>query len=99
MLKTGTSDNFDQHFIELVQRTLKWHPELESSFDVEGNLNQVKQAFEKQFKSVEELADFFTEASSKYRMTTVKERYDKLMHMSIDKLRDKNGVFKLHEGF
>ena len=32
-------------------------------------------------------------------MSVIKERYDKLMHMAIDRLRDASGVFKLHQGF
>ena len=59
----------------------------------------MKQASERRFQSVEELAEFFEEGSTNYKMTTVKERYDKLMHMAIDRLRDEEGVFTLHEGF
>ena len=38
--------------------------------------------------------------STKYKMKNVKERYNKLMHMAIDKKRDPaTGQFKLHQGF
>ena len=98
MLKTSP-DTFSEDFKERVYKTLTWYPELECAFDVDSPSNRVKLASGKNFYSVEELSDFFTEGSIDYKMTTVKERYDKLMHMAIDRLRDESGVFKLHEGF
>ena len=49
---------------------------------------------------MEELGDFLDSDSTNYKMKNVKDRYNKLMHMAIDKKRDpKSGEFKLSEGF
>ena len=49
---------------------------------------------------MEELADFLESDSMNYKMKNVKDRYNKLMHMAIDKKRDPaSGKFTLSEGF
>ena len=47
----------------------------------------------------EDLIEHIRSQLSEYKMTTVNKRYHQLQFMAIDKKRDANGVFKLHEGF
>ena len=89
--------NLEDGYKELVQKTLEQYPELEGAFEVDGPANKIKQASDKGLSSVEELAAFLRQDSTNYKMKNVKERYNKLMHMAIDKKRDPaSGEFKLH---
>ena len=91
---------FGDEFKQLVQKTLARYPHLEGAFEVDCPSNMVQKASDKGLNSVEELADFFESDSTNYKMKEVKDRYNKLMHMAIDKKRDSaSGKFNLPAGF
>ena len=60
------------------------------------NLRTVQEAGE---QSVEELAFHVREGTSTYRMKDVGQQYTRLALMAIDRKRDADGKFHLHEGF
>ena len=60
------------------------------------NLGTVQEAGE---KSVEELAFHVREGMSTYKMKEVGNQYTRLAYMAIDRKRDEDGKFHLHEGF
>ena len=79
----------------IIKGSLEQHPAILGSFDKSFVLDKLARAAQNE----DEFIELVLAQKSNYRMTIVNNRYNELQYVAIDKMRDKDGKFTLHEGF
>ena len=89
------SKNVSDTLKAIIKGSLEQHPPILGSFDRRFVQSELVVAAQNE----DEFIDLVLAQKSTYRMTEVNKRYNELQFKSIDRLRDADGKFTLHEGF